>query len=803
MNGDGMMTPTMTNVSPGMLLPPLPPPLVLPKRAKRSLTLNTAEVVSSVLERLRNDLDDRADWMADYLRRYAKYRGWVESKTWQFEDASNAHIPMTMYTCQRLEDALYNAVMSQRPIMQCRALQKQNAVKESRVDSLLDYQFFTMADAEHVIRDAIHNYVVDGTVHMMPRWNSGVRSIRLFERLAAPPPGIDLRMYLTDQMKRLFGDQALLAGGEKDHHFLVMTPEKRIEIEVYEGADGDLEVIQREELRIDHLGLALEDLEDVVVPSNAVNPQPPSESNPRGAHHVIRLCTASMNTITMRQENGTYDLLTPTDLSEIEDWVDQQPTDDTSQPKSQKDELEGVDTQTAAGDHQTIQVLEVYDRYDVDGDGLEEDVVFWILTNAGHTEGRLARARYLTEIIPPGPQGARRPIVKRALFPVPNRYYGLSMPDLVEGMQDLINMFFNMGADAGVLSNTPFFFFRSGSGLKPEILRLNPGEGYPLDDPRADVHFPQLPQAQGSWTFNMLSMLNQILERLTMQGQLQFGGIPQGKASAFRTAGTTQAVLQQGDTRVERILRQFFEGLAEVWDQGLALCQRYLPASTEYRILGVPDAAEEFDRIVDRAELAGNFRFTWRASMLNSNPQLRQQTALQLVQAVATPLMITMKLAGPPEIYRAMKRFIESLQEPNPDQYLKRPPGTESSPPITAEQAISMIMGGQVPTSVNPVEPTEEHAEKLMRFMQSDHFGMLNAQQVALFTTYLQQVSASVQRIQQQAQAAAMSQQMGGTGQPGMPQAPNPAAMQQATAMSPATPAEAGMTPQQPQGGMM
>lgn len=782
-------------------LPP-PPPLHLPKRGQRSLKLNNEEVVDSVLARLRNDLDDRTGWMNDYLRRYAKYRGWVEAKTWQWKDASNAHIAIEMYTCQRIEDALYNAVISQRPIMQSRALQKQHTVKESRIDSLLDYEVFSMADGERFIRDAIHNYVVDGTVHMMDRWVSGERSIRLFERLPAPPADVDLRTYLAAQITRLFGEQATMLPRDKPHRFVVMTPEKPINIELYEGAGGDLELIQQEELGIDHLGLSVEDIEDIVVPSDAINPQPPSESNPRGAHHVIRLCTASMNTIRVRQDNGTYDLLTEADVKTIEGWVDQTQTDDTSQPKTQKDDLEGVNSQAPAGDHETVRVLEVYDRYDVDNDGLEEDVIFWIVTNAEHTDGRLARARYLTEMIPPGPQGARRPIVKRVLFGIPNRYYGLSMPELIEGTSDLIQMFFNVGADIGVLANTPFFFYRAASGLKPEVIRLNPGEGYPLDDPRQDVYFPQLPQAQGTWIFSELTMLNQFLERLTMQGQLQFGGIPQGKASAFRTTGTTQAVLQQGDTRVERILRQFFEGLAEVWDHALSLCQRYLPPSTEYRMLGVPEAEQGFDRIVDRAELAGQFGFTWRASVLNSNPMLRQQSAMQLVQTLASPFLLQMQLVGPQELYRAVRRLIESLQEPNPDQYLKRPPGIESSPPITAEQAISMILAGHAPISVNPVEPMEEHAEKLLRFMQSDAFGLLNQQQVALFGAYLRRVNEAVHRVRMQAQMATQFQQslggQGGNGQGALQAPPNPVAMQQATGMSPATPAEAGMTPQGP-----
>jgi len=781
-------------------LPTPPPPLRLPKRERRSFTINRGEVVDSVLKRLSQDLDDRSEWMDAYLRRYAKYRGWTEEKSWQFEDASHAHIPITLYTAQRLEDSLYNAVVSQRPAMQAKALQQQDLGKERRIDQLLDYEIFSLAEGERLLGDLIHNYVVDGTAHVMLRWVRGTRPIRLFERLPAPIPGSDMQTYLLLQFKRLYGEQVTILD-QREHKFHLMSAEGPIDLEVFEGADGDLELVEQRDLRLDHLGLSVEDIEDIVVPSNAVNPQPPSDSNPRGAHHVFRLCTASLDTVIGRQQSGIYDLLTREDLESIRAWADQSPSGDTSRPKVQKDDLEGVDSQSPGGGHsaeghQTVRVVEVYDRYDVDGDGLEEDVVFWVVTNAAYGEGHLARARYLTEIVPHGRHGARRPIEKFALFPVPNRYYGLSLPDLVEGMQDLMDTFFNMGADFGVLSNAPFFFYRASSGLKPEIIKLNPGEGYPLDDPRNDVYFPQLPNAQGTWISGQLALLNQFLERLTMQGQLQFGGIPQGKASAFRTTGTTQAVLQQGDTRIERVLRRLFDGLSRVWDQGLGFCQRYLPPSTEYRILGVPQADEMFDRITDRKEIAGQFRFEWRATILNTNPLMQRQTAQTLVQILASPFLLQMGIVTPEEVYRAMRRFIETLEEPNPDQYLKRPPGVSSDPKMTAEQAMSSILGGRAPNSVNAMESIQEHAQKLIAFMQSEQFGMLSPQQVALFGEYLRRVMDAAQQAaqqQQMAQAAQGFQQQLGGGNGGQPGAPgNPAAgAAQANMLSPASPLEA------------
>lgn len=788
-------------------LPPsdMPPPFTLPKRKTRSLTVDAEEVVKDVLARVKQDLSDRSGWMDNHLRLYAKYRGWTEQKAWQFEDASNAHLPIMMYTCQRIEDALFNAVMSQRPLLQAKALQKQNAPKESRVNHLLDYQFFVCANAAKLLADGIQNLVVDGSVHFMIPWVRGTQTMRLFTRLPAPPSGVDLLSWLSQQFVTLYGDTTSVVS-RRDHHFALHTPDGELDVEVYEGIDGDVELIEQRDLRIDHLGLMVEDIEDIVVPSNCTNPQPPSESNPRGAHHVTRLCTASLDTVRQRRRDGVYDLLNDADITTLESWTDQQSSEDNSQAKEQKDEMEGVQSQSGEGEQNLLQVLEVYDRYDVNNDGMEEDVIFWILCNANYAEGRLARARYLTEIVPPGPQGARRPIEKIDLFPVTNRYYAIGFPELVEGSQDLMNMMFNFGADAGVISNAPFGFYRAASGLKAEQIRLSPGILHPLDDPRTDVYFPQLPAAGGTWVFNELALLNQFLEKLTMQSALSFGSVPQGKSAALRTTGNMSSVLQQSDMRSERILRRLMEGLSRLWCQGLALLQQYLPPSTEYRILGAPESQETFDRILDRREIAGRFHFQWMATILNSNPQIKQQTALSLLQILANPMVLQMQLTGPEEVHRALRRYVETLDEPNPDQFIKRPPGVSSTPKLTAEMAISMFLDGQSPPDVNPVEPLQEHAEKLLQFLRSPALGVLTPHQNALFAFYLKKVMELLVQSQQQAQmiqaAQQFQQQMGGGGngqggQPGpAPGPPNPAA----TSLSPTSPAEAGMGPQTPGG---
>jgi hypothetical protein len=55
----------------------------------------------------------------------------------------------------------------------------------------------------------------------------------------------------------------------------------------------------------------------------------------------------------------------------------------------------------------------VFDCYDIDGDGVDEDVIFWVILETK----TLLRARYLTQMFPSNPP--LRPLAEAHLFPVP------------------------------------------------------------------------------------------------------------------------------------------------------------------------------------------------------------------------------------------------------------------------------------------------------------------------------------------------------------------------------------------------
>ena len=102
------------------------------------------------------------------------------------------------------------------------------------------------------------------------------------------------------------------------------------------------------------------------------------------------------------------------------------------------------------------------------------------------------------------------------MIPVKGRRLGISYLELGEGLHDVMKETMDQMIDAGTITTSPFFFYKSTSLQKPEVITLAPGEGYPLADPKGDIEFPNIQNNSQSFGINMITILTQMKERLTM-----------------------------------------------------------------------------------------------------------------------------------------------------------------------------------------------------------------------------------------------------------------------------------------------
>lgn len=746
-----------------------------PTRRLRSVSINKEEIAARVNDFYQSDLRSREPDRQRRIQRYAKLRMWTEGKSWPWIGASDIGLPDMMEKSLRVQDTLHNAVMASRPtVMNARATVQAHREKEKTVDELLDFQVFVECKGENKIGDLIESYVNDGCFTCFTPWVKEKRDVT--ERIEFPAPDEtqdDFFYYLQTLVQQMFPDVPDLrpADGE-GWEWNVQVAEGEMQRVCFYTEDDDtdegdakvLAIVKKYVTTHDGPVIIPMDYDDVIYPAGVANLQAPSPSNPGGSPHVILRSSPTIDEIKSLAKSGYYDLASKEDLAKLKpiytpanEEMKRQALDSIqgqTQDKLPKDESQG-----------TLTRLVCFDRYDIDGDGLAEDVVFWVLV-----EPKIVlRARHLSEVFPA--KVPRRPLAEATFIPVNGRREGVSLLELQEGLHDIQKMLFDITSDSGTLSALPFFFYRMAGAVKPENLAVFPGMGVPLGDPQRDVHFPQIGNQAGlGMLLNLISMVGQWGDRATMIGDFQLGRVPAGRSSALRTTGSVSMLQAQGDARPERILRRFFTGLAQIYQNLHDLNCAFMPKDKQIRVSGVkrPDQ-DPFRTIAGREAIDGIFEFEFAANAFNTSKQMMQQALQQMAAMYISPIAVQAGLTTPEKMYNLLTDLGKAFGL-NPDRYLQAPSPEASLPLITAEDALTAIAADQMPFG-RPAEPggTMEHLQKLATFIQTDELGALSPQQTAALGTYIQALVERVLAEQQQAQLAqaAAQFQQGGQAAPG------------------------------------
>jgi len=783
------MTDNPLNVGPqpeipnGAAAPPVvemaePTPLKRVRRRRESLSVDRDAIAMQVCKELDRDLTDRTEWNEARTQRYAKLRGWLPTKKWPWENASNAQVTIMQTDSLRVQDSLYNAVMTATPPITSKALSRADADKQDRVDNLTYHQVFIDQNGEEKIAELATQFTDDGVYLCYVPWirqKDRIADVRTFDPI---PPGMIPGDYIISLLQLLFKDVQVtkLVKREAEGWAWAVNfqnndgKREQALFDAYvdrEGGPMDLRVVRDMET-FNGPVLMPKAIEDYALPFRCDNVQPPSPSNPGGAHHVILLDYPMLDEIKRLKDTGFYDLVTDEDLEKmatyksVPDYSSQN-----DQFKQVKDALEGTQP-TSFGTEGPAQLTRAtyFGRYDTNKDGLEEDVIFWVIKETK----TLLKAKLLTEMFPAYPP--RRPLVAKQFIKVPGRFYGVSLPELLEPIYDQMKILLDQTVDNGTLRNMPWGLVRAHSGLRNELVSIDPGTFYPTANPNEDLKVVTFSNTADALMLNLITLFSQWGDQQTMIGELQLGRVPEGKSAALRTVGGMMSVLQQGDARPEHLLRRFMSGLSEIWAQIHEMNQVFLPKDKEYRIVGVPKSGEDvYQSVKDRSEIGGRFQFEFKATVLNTSKGLLQQSLSALLTILVNPLTIQLGIMQPDGLYRLFRDTTKALGQ-DPERYLTAPSPGANEPQILAQEAIRAILNGQMPEG-QPLEGAMAHLQALQQFMQSNEFGLLKAAEghLKLFQIWLQKIQQLAMQEQQRAMMMQAVQQFQSSMNPGMGQA--------------------------------
>jgi hypothetical protein len=345
------------------------------------------------------------------------------------------------------------------------------------------------------------------------------------------------------------------------------------------------------------------------------------------------------------------------------------------------------------------QVIEAYLSIDVDGSGINSEVVAWV-----HLPSKtLLRATYLHRVNRSGD----RPFAKADYHLRDGQEWGVGIPELLYPLAKEMDAIHNMRIDFGMLSTMPFAFYRPSSGINPETIRMEPGALIPVDNPQSDVYFPNLGN-RTVFGFQEEQALDTLIQRLTGVNDLALGQM--SSQGATRTATGSRVLAGEMSANLDVHLRRLNMGWETALRFKLKMIQQRMPPGLSFRVTG-DDGQDYWRNLKDATDIEGEFDIEISPNSATSNPQIQQDLATQVMAETADPLAIQLGIVTPAQYFEAKKNKLQALGVRDWGRFIQKPQGYERIlTPV--EEADRILIGQDV-----PVQPNSDH-EGFINFVE-------------------------------------------------------------------------------------
>jgi hypothetical protein len=669
---------------------------------------------------------NRREWLVrqeEYLEDWDEFL--VSTDEGPFNGASTLHLPMALTVAKTLHSRFFQAIMGIEPPFHTKARNEASAPRVHAVHETMKYALKRWANNYEGVQDVIDNWLWDwvttGVGILKQRWD--VKYTRYMDVQDVPEEGAV--------------DIVINEDGTETSVPTIKLVEKEVERvkKVFEGPC--FELVRPEDFII--IG---------------------GQGNPQNADAVIQREWLTASDLWTLADRKIFD------EDEVEkivqggaDYVGGSENSNIKQMRAQNAGQDNLDTDV---DLDRYEILEAYLKIDVDGSGINSDVIVWI---HGPSK-RILRSTYLRRVNKAG----EVPFFKIDFHKRIGQEYGIGIVEMMHPLSVEMDAMHNMRIDFGMISTMPFGFYRPTSGIDPEVIEFEPGSLIPVDNPQSDVFFPNLGN-RTAFGFNEEQALQSMIERLTGISDINLG-VVSSTQGATRTATGTRAVIGESSSNLDVYLRRANLGWGKAIRYLFHMLQQRIPENLTFRITG--ETGEDYwGYIKNRDDLAGDFDFELDSNSANSNQQVRIQNADVIAQLQQDPLAIQLGIIGPLELYEAKKFQLQSRGIQEVGKYFKQPQEQRIFTP--EEEANRILRGIETPVTLNSdhegyinyyQEVIQGNIEQLSEMYPPEVFIALEAQaqRHAQMLQAIEQVAAQ-QRNQFQQQANAQNPQ---NAQPGI-----------------------------------
>jgi hypothetical protein len=270
-----------------------------------------------------------------------------------------------------------------------------------------------------------------------------------------------------------------------------------------------------------------------------------------------------------------------------------------------------------------IQMVRVFERIDLDGDGIPEEYIFDVDKETGLVPfGQVADF-----------PGGLRPLVHFKYQTRPGAAYNQGIPELLLNTQKILDNTIRDIMDNNKVMNTKMFAVRKGSPISRQA-RAYPGKFWFVDNVDTDIKDLAIGQGSVNTSFQDLQLMAQWGEKIT--GVTDFN---LGQERRSRTpATTTLALLEEGAKRTDWTISDMRENMWEMWKIVLGLYFKHGDPERLAKAAAIDD--EDIPKFimawaqVDEDEFLDGLTITPEVSSTSLNKNVKRQEALVLYQQV-------------------------------------------------------------------------------------------------------------------------------------------------------------------------